>query len=81
MPDFDAQFRSPPDPYAKIYMGGTTVSCGEHPTLPKRHRWGPWRVFVMRNPAYIGRERMCKTCGLMSDTETKLRRGEGSAKW
>lgn len=21
------------------YMGGTTVSCGEHPTAHKRHRW------------------------------------------
>lgn len=80
MPDFKAQFRNPPsDPIP--YMGGTAYGCGDHPSLPKRRRWGAWRVFVMPNPNYIGRERTCLTCALVDDTQTKLRRKDGKVQW
>ncbi len=57
------QFEQPRQRY--LYMGGTTIGCGDHPTAAKRHRWGPWM------PVYSGRgrERSCKTCGLMSDVK------------
>ena len=78
MPDANAQFRSDSEPIP--YMGGTTIGCGDHPSLPAKHWWGAWRVYVMRNPDYIGRERMCKRCGLMSDVQTKSYNG-GAVKW
>lgn len=81
MPDFGAQFRSCRPDYARVYMGGTAMQCGQHPSLPKRHRWGAWRVFVMPNPDYIGRDRTCQVCSLVDDTQTKLRRKDGAVKW
>ena len=81
MPDFGAQFRNGPPDWARVYMGGTAMSCGQHPSLPKRHRWGPWRVFVMRNPDYIGRDRTCQVCALVDDAQTKLRRKDGKVQW
>jgi hypothetical protein len=65
-PDNILQFRNPPrkdEPY--VYMGGTTIGCGDHPTTPKRHRWGRWRVSGSGKSRY----RMCNTCGLCSDSE------------
>lgn len=68
-PNFDAQFRDPPGP-PFVYMGGTTIGCGDHPTTPKRHRWGPWRIVDYRpHGGAVGRERTCQTCGLVSDME------------
>lgn len=52
MPDATAQFKSAP--HDGVYMGGTTIGCGQHPTTPKRHRWTAWD----------GEWRMCKNCGL-----------------
>jgi hypothetical protein len=77
-PDASAQFRS--DKSAFVYMGGTAVGCGDHPSLPERHWWGAWRVFRMPHPDYVGRERTCRRCGLVSDMETKIRK-DGKAKW
>lgn len=65
MPDFRAQFSSKPQPY--VYMGGTAMSCGQHPSLPKRHRWGPWRKIMVKATGAIGWGRTCKTCALVSD--------------
>lgn len=63
-PDFGAQFRSPP-PGPFVYMGGTAMSCGQHPTLPKRHRWGAWRRYEFKRAP--GWDRMCVNCALCSD--------------
>ena len=80
MPDFYAQFRDNIPTHDPVYMGGTAMSCGQHPSLHKQHRWGAWRVFVMPNPEYIGRDRMCLNCSLVDDTQTK-RRKDGAVKW
>lgn len=56
MPDFRAQFENPER--VSTYMGGTSVGCGDHPTMPKKHRWSKVRVF--RN----FRDRICHNCGL-----------------
>lgn len=65
-PDNILQFRSPPrrdeNPF---YMGGTAIGCGDHPSVPPRHWWGAWKL----THGGGGRERMCRRCGLWSDTE------------
>jgi hypothetical protein len=64
-PDFRAQFRSgrPETPkVASPYMGGTAMSCGQHPTLPKRHRWSKVRIFKTERGQF--RDRICHNCGL-----------------
>lgn len=74
MADFTAQFRKPKEPF--VYMGGAAMSCGQHPSLPKRHRWGPWRRFTTNHGAGFW-ERMCLACALMSDMQfTKPRHGK-----
>jgi hypothetical protein len=57
-------------------MGSYGASCGNHPSLPTQHRWGPWNVRVMPNPAYLGRDRLCKACSMWSDVETKANDGK-----
>jgi hypothetical protein len=68
MPDFFAQFRKPPTPtIPRVYMGGTAMSCGDHPSLPKRHRWGAWQKIEFHT-GVEGWERCCKMCALVDDT-------------
>lgn len=66
MPDFNGQFCSDEQPF--VYMGGTAMSCGQHPSLPRRHRWGPWKQVALAGGIKAW-ERMCLTCALMSDME------------
>lgn len=63
MPDFRAQFRSDRPEREYVYMGGTAMSCGDHPSLPKRHRWSKVREYVGGN-GRVWRDRMCLTCAL-----------------
>lgn len=58
-PDFHAQFRTVTEP-STTYMGGTAMSCGQHPSLPKRHRWTKWEYPHGRQY----RERRCTVCAL-----------------
>jgi hypothetical protein len=55
--DFGAQFRSR-DERPHVYMNGATVGCGDHPSLPKRHKWSKVRVFGRY------RDRICLNCSL-----------------
>jgi hypothetical protein len=65
-PDSSAQFRSTSSFDGSVYMGGTAMSCGQHPSLPKRHRWSAWREIKFHSGA-VAWERTCKTCALVSD--------------
>jgi len=66
-PDFMAQFRRrPEEPKQPLaYMGGTAMSCGQHPSLPKRHRWQPWKQVTIGTT--VAWERMCGACALVDD--------------
>lgn len=64
-PDFSAQFREPYDNRERVYMGGTTIGCGDRPKLPKRHKWGPWEQFWPHG----GWEQTCKNCGLVGEAK------------
>jgi hypothetical protein len=66
MPNFKEQFETPKSKLPWVYMGGTAMSCGKHSSLPKRHRWGPWRKYITRG-GYAARERTCQVCSLVSD--------------
>lgn len=61
-PDFSAQFRADPRSTVLTYMGGACASCGDHPSLPKRHRWSKVREFRAGSKVY--RDRMCLNCAL-----------------
>lgn len=59
-PSNTGQFRDAPrEPH--VYMNGTAISCGEHLTAHKRHRWSAYQD--------CGRymHRFCKYCGLSDD--------------
>lgn len=62
-PDASAQFRGAQRSEDRVYMGGTSMSCGMHPSLPKQHRWSKVRPFVN------GFDRMCLTCALTKGVE------------
>jgi hypothetical protein len=66
-PDASAQFRSSQAPQEHVYMGGTAMSCGMHPSLPKQHRWSKVRPFL------TGFDRMCLTCALTKSVDAKGR--------
>jgi hypothetical protein len=66
-PDFRAQFRDDQPKQPHVYMGGMATSCGEHPTLPKRHRWSKIREFGSF------RDRMCLNCALTKGVDEKGR--------
>ncbi len=75
-PDARAQFRSREPERPFVYMGGTAMSCGQHPSLPKRHRWGHWYEVDFRSKGgSLGWERLCQTCALVSDVEWTKPRG------
>jgi hypothetical protein len=61
-PDASAQFRTDQPGRERVYMGGTAMSCGMHPSLPKRHRWSKVREYRTSRGVY--RDRMCLTCAL-----------------
>lgn len=71
-PDNILQFRGHPkrdEPF--VYMGGTAMSCGQHPSLPTRHRWSKVREF--KTARGVIRDRMCMTCALTESVDEKGR--------
>jgi hypothetical protein len=69
-PDFGAQFRSETT-MSREYVGGYSRSCGEHPSLPKQHRWGKVRSYKTSHGVY--RDRMCLVCALTKGVDEKGR--------
>lgn len=66
-PDFSAQFREPERSKVERYMGGMTIGCGDHPTMPQQHRWSKVREFGRY------RDRMCLNCSLTKGVDEKGR--------